>query len=91
MQQYFVCTADIQKGQGMDKYCVMTFKSVSYSIKFEKRMKDNGMDVKLIPVPRSISSSCGMCGKFDCSQRDEIERICSENKVQYEEIYELVK
>ncbi|SHI94780.1 Protein of unknown function [Dethiosulfatibacter aminovorans DSM 17477] len=75
----------------MDKYCVMTFKSVSYSIKFEKRMKENGMDVKLIPVPRSISASCGMCGRFECSQRDEIERICGENKIQYEGIYEFMK
>ena len=75
----------------MDKFCVMTFKSVSYSIKFEKKMKEHGMKVKLVPVPRSISSSCGMCGKFDCSQREEIERICIESKVKYEGVYELIR
>jgi hypothetical protein len=75
----------------MEKDCIMTFKSVSYSIKFEKKMKECGMKVRLIPVPRSISSSCGMCGKFDCSQRDEIVRICNEGKVKFEGIYELIK
>ena len=75
----------------MDKECVMTFKSVSYSIKFEKKMKEHGMKVKLVPVPRSISASCGMCGKFDCSQREEIEKICMESKVNYEGVYEFIR
>lgn len=75
----------------MDNYCVITFQSVSYSIKFEKRMKENGINVKLIPVPRSISSSCGMCGKFDCSKKDEIVKICNDKKVKFEGIYELIK
>lgn len=75
----------------MEKDCVITFQSVSYSIKFEKKMKEKGINVKLVPVPRSISASCGMCGKFDCSQRDEIERICTEGKIKHEGIYELIK
>jgi hypothetical protein len=67
--------------------CVIIFRSVSYAIKFEKTLKKYGRDVKMIPVPRSLSSSCGMCGKFQCEIKEDIEKICYENKIEYEGIY----
>ena len=62
--------------------------SVMYAIQFEKIMKVNNIEIKLIPVPRSISSSCGMCGKFNINIKDTIMNICHTNNILYDGIYE---
>ena len=64
-----------------NRYCLATFKSVTYAMQFEKLMKSNNIEFKLIPVPRSISSSCGMCGKFDMDKKDIILELCDKNNI----------
>lgn len=72
----------------MNSYCLMTFKSITFVMQFEKIMKTNSMEVKIIPVPRSISTSCGMCGKFPINRKDSILNLCTKNHVNYDKIYE---
>ncbi len=43
------------------KYTVFLFPSVSHALKAEKVLKERGIAHKLIPVPRQISSDCGVC------------------------------
>lgn len=43
------------------KFIVFLFPSVSYTLKAEKILTAKGMTYKLIPVPRHISSDCGVC------------------------------
>jgi hypothetical protein len=46
--------------------CVAAF-HVTYSVlKAEKLLREREVTVKLIPVPRQISSSCGIALRFDC-------------------------
>ncbi len=40
---------------------VITFKNTTGAIAMERRCKENGIPGRLIPVPRSISASCGLC------------------------------
>lgn len=42
----------------------MTFHSVSQALRFEKLALSQGVAVTLIPVPRIISSSCGIAARF---------------------------
>jgi hypothetical protein len=42
-------------------YAVFLFSSVSHTLKAEKILKEQGIVHKLIPVPRHISSDCGVC------------------------------
>ncbi len=72
----------------MNGYCLITFKSITYAMQFEKLMKSNNIEFKLIPVPRSISASCGMCGKFDMDKKDIILELCDKNNIIYEKTYE---
>jgi hypothetical protein len=67
------------------RYEVMLFKSVSYVLKAEKILKAEGIPHKLIPVPKHISSDCGICLRFDPSMRDKIQAALL-NKVESEEI-----
>lgn len=75
-------------------YTVVFF-THSGAIKFEKRMNKLNIPCTLQPVPRKISSSCGICAKvcyeniIDDLIEDEIHSIYKDiAKNQYEMIYE---
>jgi hypothetical protein len=70
------------------QYSVMLFKAVSYVLKAEKILKKEGLPHKLIPVPKHISSDCGICLRFEPAIQDIIEAALL-NKVEVEEIREL--
>jgi hypothetical protein len=42
-------------------YLIALFDSVSHAIKAEKILKKAGIPHKIIPVPRQVSSDCGIC------------------------------
>ena len=51
-------------------YAVVLVYSTSHAIRIEKLLRDRKVESKLIPVPRQISSDCGVCVRI---ARDEIE------------------
>ena len=53
-------------------FSVVLFYSISGALRAEKLLKKEGLTFKLIPVPRHLSSDCGICLRFE--RRDE-ERI----------------
>ena len=70
---------------GQPQYYVMLFKAVSYVLKAEKILKKEGLPHKLIPVPKYISSDCGICLRFEPAMQNKIEAALL-NKVEIEEI-----
>ena len=50
-------------------YGVVLFQSVSGALRAEKLLKKKRIKYKLIPVPRHLSSDCGVCIRF--SDQDE--------------------
>ena len=73
---------------GQPQYFVMLFKAVSHVLKAEKILKKEGLPHKLIPVPKHISSDCGICLRFEPAMQNKIEAALL-NKVEVEEIREL--
>jgi putative Se/S carrier protein len=71
----------------MEQYGYITFKSVSYAMKFETAIKKFNIKIKIIPVPRSISSSCGLCVRFDIADNNELQNIINMHKLEYSRIY----
>ena len=69
---------------------VILFASTHFAIRAEKLAKAKGLTVKLIPVPRHLSSDCGVCLRFSWAQREEIEAALNEAKVNMEGIHPLV-
>jgi len=51
-------------------YAVFLFPSVSHALKAESILKKAGIAHKLIPVPRQISSDCGVCLRVEAGLRD---------------------
>ena len=40
---------------------VITFHTTAEALKTEKLAREQGLEGRLIPVPRSITAGCGMC------------------------------
>ena len=68
-----------------ETYHVVVFKSVHHALRSEKLLKEAGVPHKLIPVPRHISTDCGICLRFTADLRSRIEEILT-GKVEISEI-----
>lgn len=69
----------------VETYHVIIFKSVHHALRAEKLLKESRVPNKLIPVPRHISSDCGVCLRFTSGLRSRIEDILT-GKVEIGEI-----
>ncbi len=74
---------------GDSGYSVVLFYSTSGAIRAEKLTKEAGLKVKLIPVPRHLSSDCGVCLRFESADVDKVRSIVDAAPVEFEEIYVL--
>lgn len=70
---------------GIEEYYVILFDSVHHALRSEKILKGMGISHKLIPVPRHISSDCGVCLRFTVDLRNRIEDALT-GKVEIREI-----
>lgn len=70
------------------KFYIMTFHTTYHALNFEKALQKAGLAVKLIPVPRDLSSSCGSAARFECKDRDEVLALVKEYDIEVDELYE---
>lgn len=73
---------------GEEAWEVVLFQSVSQAIRAEKLLGAAGIPCKLIPVPRHLSSDCGVCLRFAPACRSQIEAALS-GRVPFEAILPL--
>lgn len=73
---------------------IATFFSHFGAIRFEKTCRNNNVPAKLMPVPRTLSSSCGTCVSYEgddynkgASVTDEVEQIVEVLENGYRECY----
>jgi hypothetical protein len=62
------------------EFVVLLFNSVSHAMMAEKILKKEDIPHKLIPVPRHISSDCGVCLRIESKDEDSI-RVMLNSKV----------
>lgn len=68
---------------------VVIFYSTSAAIKTESLAKKQGLSVKLIPVPRHLSSDCGICLRFNSDDMQNMEKLLADNRIEYDSIHNL--
>ena len=56
-------------------------------MKAEKTLKAAGLDVRLMPVPRQLSSDCGLSIMCHLRDREAIEQALDEAGCPYEELH----
>lgn len=67
------------------KYFIVTFHTYSDAMLLEKFTKANGLNIKLIPAPRSLSPGCGIALRANEEDRDLILKIIEDEDVEVDE------
>jgi hypothetical protein len=70
-------------------FSVILVYSTSHAIRIEKLLIENGIPCKLIPVPRQLSSDCGICVRIDRNDRPRVNIPLSADQVEIEGIYDI--
>ncbi len=52
---------------------VVLFHTTSSALRAEKVLVKDGLDVKLVPTPRELSSDCGIALRFPWDWREEVQ------------------
>jgi len=71
------------------QYAVVLVDSTSHAMRIEKLLISRGLGCKLIPVPRHLSSACGICGRIKASDAPAIYKLLRSNQVRINSIEEL--
>jgi len=71
------------------QHSVVLFYSTSGALQAEKLLKKESIATKLIPVPRHLSSDCGICLRFEQSEETRVKVILEERQVDIQGIYPL--
>ena len=74
-------------GRQETPYFVALFYSTSAVLRTEKLCKERNLKVKPVPVPRHLSSDCGICLRFEHDKESEVRKILDENKVEIQGVY----
>lgn len=72
-----------------ETYCVVTFSVTQHALKFEKLLKENNLGVKLMPVPRQLSASCGTAAYVVCEEKEDILNLCSDKDIAIDTFHEM--
>lgn len=62
-------------------YAVVLVPSTSHAIRGERALNMAGITSKLIPVPRTISSECGVCLRIAHHDRGAVKKALNEARV----------
>lgn len=71
----------------MAAYGVILFPSTHSALRAEKLTIEQGIAIRLIPIPRHLSSDCGVCLRFLWEEKEKISRLLTEGGVKIEGIY----
>ena len=71
------------------KHAVILVYSTSYAIRAEKILHRAGIESKLIPVPRHLSSNCGVCLRIERTDKEAARQALEAVKLEIEGIHDL--
>lgn len=57
--------------------CLATFDITSMVVLFERTCRKHGIAAKVIPVPRKLSTSCGLACEFPCESNETVKELCT--------------
>lgn len=69
--------------------CLATFETTHMALKFEKKCREHGLEVRISPVPRELSSSCGFACSYPCDARKDVDKIAQDEHVEIAGHHEL--
>lgn len=67
-------------------YVVILVPSTSHALRAERVLHMAGIASKLIPVPRSLSSDCGVCVRIKAGDAEAAEEVLRAQRVDFDQI-----
>jgi len=67
---------------------IVTFHTTADAMAMEKAAKKEHLKGRLIPVPRVLSSGCGLSWSSDISDREQVLRVMREARIDEDELHE---
>jgi len=71
------------------RYAVILFHGTSHAIRAEKVLNMAKVNCKLIPVPRHVSSNCGVCIRIERTDQEGALRALEDAGVEIEGIHDI--
>jgi len=72
-----------------EEYTVILLYATSHAIRAEKILKQAGIPPKMIPVPRHLSSSCGVCIRIERSDREAAHQALQRAGMEIEGVHDI--
>jgi hypothetical protein len=73
----------------IEDYICVTFQSVHTALQFERKLKLYKTSLRLIPVPRKISASCGMAAKLTWEDWKLIQDKIDSLELEFEKVFQI--
>ena len=67
----------------MEEYAVILVESTSHAVKGDKVLRNAGLAAKLIPLPRHLSSDCGVSVRILVDEIKNVESLLQEKGVPF--------
>jgi len=71
----------------MENYYIITFENTHGAISGESTLKDNKINVVVMPTPTYINKSCGISLKVKAEDIEEIKKLIKEEKLKIKAVY----
>jgi hypothetical protein len=71
------------------KFAVVLVYSTSFALRVEKMLQEINIETKLIPVPRHLSSDCGVCVRFPNEYKDRVQTLLDSHQLDFEGVFSL--
>jgi hypothetical protein len=73
----------------MSNYAAILFHSPNYAIWTARVLKKGGIESRMIPIPRHLSSDCGYCVRIDSADSRRALELLNSNSIEYDRIEEI--
>jgi len=71
------------------KYAVILVYSTNHAMGIERILNTEQIHCKLIPVPRQLSSDCGLCVRFQCVDKEKVVLCLDSVHIEIQGIFEI--
>jgi len=71
------------------KYAVILVYSTSHVMRIERMLIQQNIECKLIPVPRQLSSDCGLCLRFLLADKEKVVKCLNNVQIEIQGIFEI--
>lgn len=71
----------------MDKYYLITFENASMAMMAEGKLREKGVNLRIMPTPTYIAKSCGISIRIDDMDGNRVNEYLLENLIAFKHYY----